>query len=314
MGNIMIGLLYGEDWFPRSVSMIRNPWMKIYDQKNISNSIPFSGVCIIEGDKLNEYLRKLENPQHTAWEEERLEKKTEINTAKIVLQDLRKLIKKEFENYLKDDGLEQIDIEGAGDLIPFEDETKKPNPNQVDPFVNRIQEVKIKKNDNDSIKSNSDNELNQEEVLELMNSGVIESDEDFNLFQEIGLPVKEGINKNNNGVEIEDENKNNTTFKIKKIETLELKLMCIDFKKSMYRIAIISAKNYSNCKFYINELDDQGNSREIKIIAVNGDNVSFRKNEIYNFTLEQRNLKTIDFSVNTKNYFSAEVTLYGFEE
>lgn len=43
------------------------------DKGNINGLIPFAGVLYIEGDKLNEYLRTLENPQHTKWEIERAE-------------------------------------------------------------------------------------------------------------------------------------------------------------------------------------------------------------------------------------------------
>lgn len=317
MGDIRIGLLYGEEWFPRSVSMIRNPWMKIYDQKNISNSIPFAGVCIIEGDKLNEYLRKLENPQHTAWEVERLEKKIEINTAKIVLQDIRKLIKKEFENYLKEDGIEQVDIEGAGDLIPFEEQNQKEKPNQIDPLIKKVQQVKIKKQKSGFTKGTTQYEIKTEEVEELVNVGVIDAEEAEILGPDKGETSKDSNEKSREDSPKSENDKDNSKLpKMKKIDVVELKLMCIDYDNSVYRIAILSGKQYSECKLHINQLDDQGNREAIKVSDVKSadKNVSWKNNEIYNFKIEKAIIKHIDFSVDIDDYFSAEVTIYGIEE
>lgn len=70
--------------------MVRRTGMKIMDKGNINGLIPFAGVLYIEGGKLNEYLRTLENPQHTKWEIERAENKSE---AKGVLSALTKFIK-----------------------------------------------------------------------------------------------------------------------------------------------------------------------------------------------------------------------------
>ena len=70
--------------------MVRRTGMKITDKGNINGLIPFAGVLYIEGDKLNEYLRTLENPQHTKWEIERAENRSE---AKGVLSALTKFIK-----------------------------------------------------------------------------------------------------------------------------------------------------------------------------------------------------------------------------
>lgn len=89
MGKVTLRLMIQPD-FHRRVAMVRRTGMKIMDKGNINGLIPFAGVLYIEGDKLNEYLRTLENPQHTKWEIERAENKSE---AKGVLSALTKFIK-----------------------------------------------------------------------------------------------------------------------------------------------------------------------------------------------------------------------------
>ena len=76
MGKVTLRLMIQPD-FHRRVAMVRRTGMKIMDKGNINGLIPFAGVLYIEGDKPNEYLRTLENPQHTKWEIERAENKSE---------------------------------------------------------------------------------------------------------------------------------------------------------------------------------------------------------------------------------------------
>ena len=51
--------------------MCRKNGMKIFDKANISGTIQFAGICILKDEKINEYFRDMENPQHNAWEPER---------------------------------------------------------------------------------------------------------------------------------------------------------------------------------------------------------------------------------------------------
>ena len=54
--------------------MVRSPYMKIKSLKHIT-SIPFSALCIIDDNIINEMLRKIENPVHTDWQIKRIEDK-----------------------------------------------------------------------------------------------------------------------------------------------------------------------------------------------------------------------------------------------
>ena len=70
MGKVTLFLALQADMH-RRVAMVRKTGMKIMDKGNISRLIKFSGLLYIEGEQLNEFLRSLENPQHTKWENER---------------------------------------------------------------------------------------------------------------------------------------------------------------------------------------------------------------------------------------------------
>lgn len=104
--------------------MVRRTGMKIMDKGNINGLIPFAGVLYIEGDKLNEYLRTLENPQHTKWEIERAENKSE---AKGVLSALTKFIKACLDELKNDDSEEALDP-SVGEYLAAEQDSAQPRP------------------------------------------------------------------------------------------------------------------------------------------------------------------------------------------
>ena len=76
LGELELKLLIKKD-FRRKVLIARDNGMKIFDKANISSSIPFSGVCILRAQSINEFFREMENPQHNNWEEDRHSNKTE---------------------------------------------------------------------------------------------------------------------------------------------------------------------------------------------------------------------------------------------
>lgn len=70
LGKVSFYLEIKKD-LKRSVLMARSNGMKIFDKKGISSMIQFSGVCILEDEKINSYFREMETPQHNNWEPDR---------------------------------------------------------------------------------------------------------------------------------------------------------------------------------------------------------------------------------------------------
>ena len=140
MGKVTLRLMIQPD-FHRRVAMVRRTGMKIMDKGNINGLIPFSGLLYIEGDKLNEYLRTLENPQHTKWEIERAENKSE---AKGVLSALTKFIKACLDELKNDDSEEALDP-SVGEYLAAEQDPSQPEPEDRGENINdAIQAIETK--------------------------------------------------------------------------------------------------------------------------------------------------------------------------
>lgn len=140
MGKVTLRLMIQPD-FHRRVAMVRRTGMKITDKGNINGLIPFAGVLYIEGEKLNEYLRTLENPQHTKWEIERAENRSE---AKGVLSALTKFIKTCLDELKNDDSEEALDP-SVGEYLAAEQDPVQPKPENKGENINdTIQGIETK--------------------------------------------------------------------------------------------------------------------------------------------------------------------------
>jgi hypothetical protein len=117
-GVVRLGLIIQPEMH-RRVAMIRKTGMKIMDRGSISGVISFAGVMLIEGDKVNDFLRNLENPQHTKWEPERIEPKKMVPAAKAYIKDLIDYIKECLEKLKQEDASDEIDPD-VGEYLPDE--------------------------------------------------------------------------------------------------------------------------------------------------------------------------------------------------
>lgn len=115
LGKVKLGLLLGGQEMHRKVAMIRKTGMKIKDQDHISSFIPFAGIMFIEGDKLNERLRALENPEHTEWQVARADNEMQ---ARALLRSIRDFLCRKVEELASQGGQEDFDVVGLGNLLP----------------------------------------------------------------------------------------------------------------------------------------------------------------------------------------------------
>lgn len=115
MGIVNLRVLV-EEGLNRKVLISRESGMKLFDKNRISSSIQFSGVLDMEGEALNGFFRKMESPQHNAWEDDRYEE--DPAKAKKLRLALYKWIKDTIIEIGQCVGGDEMDAEGVGDLLP----------------------------------------------------------------------------------------------------------------------------------------------------------------------------------------------------
>lgn len=138
LGNVRLGLLLGGQEMHRKVAMVRQTGMKIKDQDRISSFIPFAGVMFIDGKKINEELRVLENPEHTEWQVARAENEIQ---ARALLKSLNDFIRQKVEALAAEGGQEDFDAAGLGALLP-DDPDNSQNQAKEEAVTNKPVEIK----------------------------------------------------------------------------------------------------------------------------------------------------------------------------
>lgn len=140
LGLVRLGVLVGDADAPRRVAMIRQTGMKIMDKDHLPGHAPCVGIMFIEGDKINEKLRVMENPEHTLWQPDRAKNPV---VARELLKSLNRFIKEEIEKLISTGGGDEIDAVGVGNFLPdISDEPKDKAKEEV--VSDKVVEVEVK--------------------------------------------------------------------------------------------------------------------------------------------------------------------------
>lgn len=115
LGAVELRILVNQG-LHRKVMMCRKNGMKIFDKANISGTIQFAGICILKDEKINEYFRDMENPQHNAWEPERHSVDSK-SKAKGNISMLYRFVKESVLDVGKKTTIDEIDAEGMGEYF-----------------------------------------------------------------------------------------------------------------------------------------------------------------------------------------------------
>lgn len=159
-GNIEVFLKTGIG-YPKSVAMVRQIGMKVFDKTNQASAMQYVGVMYIQGKELNSFLASLENVQHTAWEaggnatDSALAKKRLNKLYKYLNEKISVLFENSTSSHMEVDGLEELlgieldDRDENGNVISVE------NSNIVDIVVGDIKTPTTKEQYNASSQNGS---------------------------------------------------------------------------------------------------------------------------------------------------------------
>jgi len=314
MGEISLGIRFDNENAVRRVAMIRKPWMKIFDLGSISATIPFTGVLIIKGQKLNEFLRKIENPEHTQWEYKRAPE-NQLETAELLLKNIRRLLKDKIVSLSKDEGNTQIDIEGAGDFFPFDDKTDSNKTNNEDDFKDKIDYVDLGEVENIKTDPNTNQDISREEKEEMINGGIIEEGEETYLAEHGDGHSSDEHNDGDIPYGV-DEDLEGQVKKYINTKSLETKFIAVNKNQGLYRVYVKPETVITEGKISINKMDEQGKRIPVTInkAKMNSNALMVDRNTVLNISGSETSPLFIDIEVNENNYFSAEVKLHAVKK
>jgi hypothetical protein len=125
LGTLRLRLLYDID-LNKKVLVVRNSGMKITRIPSLPRSISYVGFLELQGDKLNEFFRDMENPQHNAWEPKRHSDPTRARQYKEEIEDwVRNIINEKIVDISGEESI--IDI---GDCFNYQETDRKQNQDE----------------------------------------------------------------------------------------------------------------------------------------------------------------------------------------
>ena len=299
-GKLTLKMMINPE-FSRRVAMIRETGMKIQDKGNISGLIPFAGTLFIEGEKINSYLRGLENPQHLKWEIERAENQTK---AKEVLKRLLHFMKKSL-NEMQDDKKEEYMDLDVGELLSVtesEDSKSQEKVESITENINNIKFVQVKP------KVKSDNE-----PKEIIINPPLPKDptpDDPNPNPESPRNPNPGNPNPNPGNP--DPNKEKT----KKLHLIDIKNLRVFTKnKSDGEYTIIftpqKASKYAVLDVFMAAETKNYKAEVVSATVENFTNLETKENRITNLIFSKNKPIKIDIKLDYNDYCSLEVKAYG---
>lgn len=140
LGKFSLGLLIGDPDAPRKVAMIRQTGMKILEKDRLPSHVPFTGIMFLEGDKLNERLRLIENPEHTEWQPDRSANPIKERE---LLKALYARIREQIEELIMHSSRDEVDAAGVGSFLPDEN-TDDDNKSYDEVVSNKVVEIEKK--------------------------------------------------------------------------------------------------------------------------------------------------------------------------
>ncbi|SDN61818.1 hypothetical protein [Bacillus sp. OK048] len=320
-GEAELFLLNGED-LNRRVLMTRKTGMRIFEQKNISGSISFTGLVSITGTQMNNIFKQMENPAHNEWAPDRYEKDPKL--AKKVYADLRKFIRDTVKSTFQEKVTDEMDAVGLSDFLPNKDLSESSSISKTESL-------------NSSIKAIITKQMEKATPKKTKKKGKDTKDFEQQLAGEFGISPtgEEGGNGtgehsgggtegagttnpggNNEMDEKQPGDKGNRKERKPSKHPVQIKqrYVCVDRNNGKYRFNIVPEKTLSRGRLVFSVVGEQSDyDLPIKAAATDDQNVAIEKvnsNTIYLNSLQKNKGFMVVVEIDYSNYCVMEVELY----
>ncbi|MCR5206768.1 MAG: hypothetical protein K6E47_17195 [Lachnospiraceae bacterium] len=311
LGDVNLGLLIGNPDAPKKISMIRKTGMKIMEKDRLSANVPFIGIMFLEGDKLNERLRLIENPEHTEWQPDR-----SANPAneRVLLRELYALIREQISSLIMNSSKDEMDAVGAGTFIPddMEENDSKAEEEVVSNKIVEIEKNIVKKRSKSGIKPGQNESEQSDNDLE--NAQMEPGGEDESYFHPGGHTETPGPRE---GQPSHQENGE----KEKKPKLAEVSLekfvpVCVDRKKGVYVFLIVPSvtSEQGSVHVFLSAETQNYDAPIIKASIMGGENIQVKGNVIDNLKFEKQTPLRIKVEMDYYDVCSLEVKTYAITQ
>lgn len=304
----------------RTVMQTRKAGMKIYDRNRISGNINFSGVFQATGNKLNAFLKDMENANHNTWSTDRLAGNSR-KEAERLLTDLLQWYKEKVKESYEVSGENEIDAFGVNDLLPLnENKESKDNAVKDSGIKNKIENISMKKKTTKP-ELNSDDGDKESDLLDrdLEEAGISDGEGSGYGGGNNGsgggndTPTSGGSEKGNKGEDSEgDKNNIEKEKRISASDSVSFKIIGLNPNEGQYRIVGKAHKKMKLTDIVFKYVGADGKTYSIKLLSASSKNhpVTLNRNALRLNKVSKGDHLFIDFTVDSKLRMKMEGTVY----
>lgn len=310
LGNVKLGILRGDQDTPKRIAMIRKTGMKIMDRSSSSGHVPIIGVMFIEGDKINERLRSIENPEHTKWEPERSHKPRRETQ---LIKDIIGFIRREVDKLIYSSDQVEMDAVGVGSYIPIDIDEDKGSEAQEEIFDERIQVIETKLKQARTIAGRKTGSLiyNIDESEEEESQEIAGDDQEW-------YPAD--ITTHNRGNEAGNESNlvdgNRKQARLKNVERYSFIPICVDRNRGVYVFLLRLDEDVEDgiLEVFLSAETQRYNAPIKEASLINGQRIKVTGNKIEGLNFKQDEDMRIRVRMEYYDYCSLEVIVYDMEK
>ncbi|SHG56042.1 hypothetical protein [Ornithinibacillus halophilus] len=322
-GEAELYLLNGEaDELNRRVLMTRKTGMRIFEQKNISGSISFTGILMITGPNMNRIFKQMENPAHNEWSPKRYEKDPKI--ADKIYAELRKFIRDTVKSKFQEKITDEMDAVGLSDFLPNKNLMLDESENKTESLNKTIKSIikKDKIQDTKKVSKRKGKETKEIEEQLVGEYGISPTgDEGGNLgnTQSDGGSNAGGTGDTGGNNELDPtmtglNDKEKQRKPSKQPIAIQQKYICVDKSNGRYRFIIQPKKTIANGRLVFRVLGEQNDyDLPIRQISVSNPKVTIEKlssNTVHLNSLNKDEQFILNVVIDYPNYCVMEVELY----
>lgn len=313
MGQLKVAIDVREDT-PKGinkVAMIRSSGMKIFDKTDLCPMCRFSGMCIIEGQELNDFLRKLESAQHNRWSPDRNNRKI----SEMVLNSMYDMLKQHINKLSAQEDVPETDVLGAGDYLPDIDQIEGSDRKIKSIGYSRITTIKIRQ----KTKVESNTHMETDESGDDLSGNVKGSgtvDENGEGYE---ARLKNGKKKGHNGFKKPEQVgragdgdtviNQNTTVKSKQI-----RIFSVDSTNKKYKLIFYPTVDCEQGFIEVNRVAENDDKKPIAILNYKYENdLRIDKNRIGSFKFIKDEKISLILELDVEEYSTMEVKLYAYK-
>lgn len=298
MGQLRLRLLYAND-MNKKILVVRKSGMKIADIKALPKGISYTGILELQGDKLNKFFRKMENPQHNSWDPQRHDN-----------PNLAKIYKREVEDWVKDTICKKLEessgeetVVDIGDCFNTSAHTENEGNEETHEKLldtTKSVEISFQKTKHSSAKNVGAGVGKNKAGGRTTDTGLL-----------LGHRHRSGINGGKpTGRRGElDNNGKDTVFSGMKATRVSARV--ITKGNGNNRLIITASEDLALAAIEIVTVGENGKSLQIKVQSISSGNASVKDGKIVITGLIANKKKSVDFIVHGKRNYAMGVKVYG---